>query len=137
MEFKKPRLYILEGNDIEWIYVRPISENRFATAFNLSMAIGPDPEPDYPTKHYAAECLALDLGSQGSDSEDAKSMICEAIKEFICSCLECKCLDLTLKGFGFVSAEIDVKPALKMPKMGAWQQAVPVQGNKEELALYA
>ena len=45
-------------------------------------------------------------------------MICEAIKEFICSCLECKCLDLTLKGFGFISAEIDVKPALKMPRMG-------------------
>ena len=43
MEFKKPRLYILEGNDIEWIYVRPISENRFATPFNLSMAIGPGP----------------------------------------------------------------------------------------------
>ena len=139
MEFNTPRLYLLGDKELSWICVKPLSRTKFGLEFRLPMAIGPDSEleTDHPTEHYAAECPALDLGSQGSDHEDAKEMLCDAIRWFVCSCLECNSLDQTLRGYGFSPVEADLEPPPSVPETRAWARTVPVQLSNQEIALNA
>ena len=106
MEFKGERKYIRQHDlmgdrRVSWILVNRKSESVAEVSCDLPFAIGPDPEEHHPTEHFAAECPLLDIGSQGVDRDDALAMMRKAVLAFIVSCLECQCLDSTLRELGF------------------------------------
>ena len=84
-------------------------------------------------KWILACCPILDVCSQGSDEDEAKKNLAEALSLFFLSCFERGTLDLVLKESGFVPEKQDTETEQPLPADNYVNVPIPfkvTQGSK-------